>query len=225
MSRLCFRSAFVFFLLVTTFAELKAQDSSTTNYYRISLLRAAPGYLPGLVKTAGLTDKNQIVMRHSQGDHWDVMVLAKMDGPSPNNIPDFGDFADFQHDFVATSSASWEETHALAAEAEIFHIEMFQAARGQESALLREREMENTYLEETGRRGNQIYETLFGSDVDNFTIGYYKSMVDFATDPDLSDIEYQKAASTAGFKSRSDIGFELRKYIVGHQDTIATKVD
>jgi len=137
---------------------------------------------------------------------------------------DFGDYVDFQHDFVATSGSSWEETLALAADAEIFHIEMFQAARGQEAALLQERMMENIYLVETGRKGNQIYETLFGSDVDNFTIGYYSSMVDFATDPDLSEIEYQKAASTAGFKSRSDIGFELRKYIVGHQDTIATKV-
>jgi hypothetical protein len=50
-------------------------------------------------------------------------------------------------------------------------------------------------------------------------------MIDFATDPDLTDEEFEDAALKAGFESRSTIGLYLRQFLVGHNDTIATKVN
>ena len=67
-----------------------------------------------------------------------------------------------------------------------------------------------------------IFETQFGSDTDVFTIVFYKDLKAFATDPDLPEAVFEKAAIDAGFKSRNDIGFYLRQFLVGHQDTLAT---
>ena len=195
--------------------------------YRVTLLRATPGRLPALIAEAkrykSTVDDQLVIMRHSQGDHWDLMLLGPT-GRDQLATTDFGDLADFQHDFLARSNTGWTSVHRSAEGADLFHIEMFQAAATKRDELLREREMENAYLAGTGRNPNVIFETVLGSDTDVFTVGFYESMVSFATDPDLPDSAYQKAAAEAGFKSRADIGFYLRQFIVGHQDTLASNV-
>ena len=102
---------------------------------------------------------------------------------------------------------------------------MFHVANGKNQELLDQRRMENDYLTSTQRSANIIFKTTFGSDVDAFTIGFHKSIVSFATMPDLSDSVLEKAAVDAGFQSRGDIGLYLRSLIISHQDTLATKVD
>jgi hypothetical protein len=83
----------------------------------------------------------------------------------------------------------------------------------------------NDYLTSAERSASTIFKTSFGSDLNVFTIGFHKSIVSFATIPDLSDAILEKAAIDAGFRSRRDIGLYLRRLIVSHQDTLATKVD
>ena len=226
-----FKGILPLFLIVSLAAlpalsqELVPKGDYTGHLYRVTLLRSAPGGLASTINRAReykmSVEGNVIIMRHSQGDHWDLMLLEPA-GDNPINRLDW-DVA-FQDDFLASSNWSWERVRDSAAVSGLFHIEMFQALPGKKDALLREREMENEYLEATGRNGNAIFVTRFGSDVDSFTVGFYPDMITYATDPDLSDEVYHKAATDAGFASRSDIGLFLRTLILGHNDTLASQV-
>ena len=217
-------------LIILAISILSLHDIANAkdeNFYQVTLLRAHPGELPNLinkVKSVKTNLKgNMIIMRHSQGDHWDLMLLSR----APDNLAkphSYQSLVDFQHDFLASSSTDWNKIQSLSAGTGLFHIEMFNAAKGKYQDLLKQREMENHYYHATNRQGNLIFETRFGSDVDIFTIGFYKDMQQFATDPDLPEEVFEKAAIDAGFKSRSDIGFYLRQFLVSHKDTLATQV-
>lgn len=200
--------------------------SFAQNDYQITLLRAAPGELGELLdyvkKQKSDVEGNMMIMRHSQGDHWDLMLMAPFTKPVMHN---YSEWVDFQHDFLVESKVSWTELLEKDSEAGLYHIEMFNAAHGLHDELLEQRAMENIYYHETNRDGNVIFVTKFGSDVDNFTLGFYKDMIDFATDPDLTDKQFEDAALKAGFESRSTIGLYLRQFLVGHNDTIASKVN
>jgi hypothetical protein len=196
--------------------------------YQISLLRAAPGEMPELIESVKQRktqlNGNMLIMRHSQGDHWDLMLLMPLaEGQFPQQHS-YQSYVDFQHDFTATSDAQWSAIQKSSIEADLFHIEMFQAAHGLYDELLQQRVMENNYLLATERNANLIFETSFGSDVDVFTLGIYSDLLSFATTPDLAPERFEKAATDAGFKARSDIGFYLREFLVGHQDTLATQI-
>lgn len=198
------------------------------NYYQVSLLRAAPGHMPELielVKAQKTQSKGEmLIMRHSQGDHWDLMLMLPSDGRANSPIS-YQSKVDFQHDFLVSSHYDWHSLQRLSKGANLFHVEMFQAAMGLYDELLEERVMENNYLVATQRNANLIFETVFGSDVDLFTLGIYPDMPAFAAEPELTSETFEKAAKVAGFKSRSDIGFHLRRFLVGHQDTLATQID
>ncbi len=211
--------------LVASLFLLLSNSLSAQHDYQVTLLRAAPGNLGELIEQAK-TEKSDLngemmIMRHSQGDHWDLMLLKPFDKPE---MTDYSQLVDFQHDFLVESDASWNNLKEQDKDAGLYHIEMFNAVHGLHDELLEQRAMENIYYKETNRAGNVIFVTKFGSDVDNFTLGFYKNMVDFATDPDLSDEKFEAAAKKAGFESRSIIGLYLRKFLIGHNDTIATKV-
>lgn len=201
---------------------------SSDELYRITLLRAAPGSLATLIEQTSSYKSTQqgnvSIMRHSQGDHWDLMMLEPA-GKQPLNSHDFSNIADFQQSFLAKSATTWQQLKARTKSSGLFHIEMFHAVHGKANELLKQRTMENTYLTSTQRQANVIFETTFGSDVDSFTIGYYKDMLAFAAMPDLASEVFSKAATFAGFKSRDDIGLYLRQLIVSHHDTLATRVD
>ena len=214
------------YLIPTLLITILSFPVFAQNNYQVTLLRAAPGELGELlehVKTQKSdADGNMMIMRHSQGDHWDLMLLAPFSKPE---MYDYSNWVDFQHDFLVESEADWKTLLEKDSDAGLYHIEMFNAARGLHDELLEQRAMENIYYNETNRAGNVIFVTKFGSDVDNFTLGFYKDMLDFATDPDLTEKQFENAALKAGFESRSTIGLFLREFLVGHNDTIATKVN
>jgi hypothetical protein len=202
--------------------------SIADDLYRITLVRATPGSLAQVIEQASNYKAQQkgdvSIMRHSQGDHWDLMMLEPA-GEDPLKTQDFSVIADFQHSFLAKSNTSWQQLKARAQASGLFHIEMFHALHGKANELLKQRAMENQYLSSTQRQANVIFETTFGSDVDSFTIGYYSDLAAFAAMPDLKSEVFSKAATDAGFKSRNDIGLYLRELIVAHHDTLATRVD
>ncbi len=211
----------IFFLLMLS------APTSASELYRITLLRAAPGNLAPLIEKVKVYKKQQkgnlSIMRHSQGDQWDLMLLEPA-GKNPAVMQNFSDLADFQHSFLAKSETSWPQLKTRSDTSGLFHIEMFHAVHGQSKALLKQRQMENQYLTSTERQANSIFETTFGSDVDSFTIGYYKDLSAFAQMPDLPKATFEKAATDAGFKNRDDIGLYLRTLILSHNDTLATAV-
>lgn len=213
-------------LLLLFFVMLLSLPVFAQNDYKITLLRAAPGELGDLIEHVkqqkANAQGNLIIMRHSQGDHWDLMLLAPFDKPE---MDDYGNWVDFQHDFLAESKTKWNELLERDSNTGLYHVEMFRAAKGLEEELLEQRRMENVWYNKIGKDENVIFTTTFGSDVDNFTMGFYKDMMDFATEPNLSEEEINTAAKAAGFESSSTVGLYLREFLVGHNDTIATKVN
>jgi len=110
--------------------------------YRITLLRATPGSLATLIKqTSDYKSKqndNVSIMRHSQGDHWDLMLLEPA-GKNPLDMYDFRNYADFQHSFLAKSKAEWHQLNEKTKIRGMFHIEMFHALHGKADELLKQR--------------------------------------------------------------------------------------
>ncbi len=208
--------------------------------YLVTQYRAAPGNFPALLGLYQQTDltfyngSSPILMRHSQGNHWDLMVLTKLNPACEKQVPcqtmlesldhAAANLVDFEHRFTARSDTSWEMIREQNERAGLYHIEMFNAAAGKGEALLRQRHMENDYLAKTGQQTNVIFTVIMGSDVDAFTIGFHESLKTFAESPALPAEAFEKAARDAGFKNRADISFHLRELIVGHHDTLATKV-
>jgi hypothetical protein len=215
------RYIYILILLLTTTVSY-AED-----LYQVTMLRAAPGSLSALLdetkQLRSSLDDDLVIMRHSQGDHWDLLLM----GLAPKEAtlqPKLNTPLAFQHSFLSESSTSWAKFKKAADKNGLYHIEMFHAAADQYTALVRQRNMENAYYHGTGRAGNMIFTTVFGNDMDVFTVGFYPDMKAFATDPDLSDETYAKAATDAGFESRSSIGLYLRQFLSSHFDTLATKV-
>ncbi|MFT5162049.1 MAG: hypothetical protein ACI9FJ_000617 [Alteromonadaceae bacterium] len=202
-------------------------NAHSNDQYRITLLRATPGNLGKLLEETRQLRKSKkgdlVIMRHSNGDHWDLMLMDPA-GKDPATQMDLATAVDFQHSFLATADQSWQKIRQKAENNSSYHIEMFNALAGKKEALLEQRKMENAYYHGTQRAGNVIFTTTFGSDVDSFTVGFYPDLLAFATMPDLSDEVLEKAAKDAGFTSRSAIGLYLRELILSHNDTLAVNV-
>lgn len=217
-------------LLVSTTAI--AEDFWVTQY------RAAPGKLPALLELIESTnwkafdDGRPIVMRHSQGNHWDLMLVGRHKNPGSDAhrpaVERFDNAAnqlvDFELSFISRSDLTWAELQAEAEPSSLFHIEMFQAGAGNHDALMRQRVIENDFIKRIGQKPNAIFTVLAGSDFDIFTIGFYKNLQAYATPADVTQEQTEAAAKAAGFKNRADVSFLLRELIVGHQDTLAVKV-
>jgi hypothetical protein len=204
-----------------------ASASAVADNYRVTTLRASPGKLETLINEVRAYRQRMrgrvIIMRHSQGDQWDLMLLEPA-GSEPAKAEDFGELVDFQQGLLAGSDSSFSQLKASAEETSLYHIEMFHALAGEKSALVDQRVRENQYLQVTGQTTNAVFVTSFGSDVDVFTVGFHKDMHAFAKGPSVSDAAAEKAATDAGFKNRADLGFYLRTLLISHHDTLAVPV-
>jgi len=221
-------------LLAFASVPASAEDYTITQY------RAAPGNFPALLELVKGTDWNTIgdgapiMMRHSQGNHWDLMLLSKSNtecSAKPKCAEAKGNFdtkarnlVDFERRFTATSETSWGQIRESNKTTGLYHIEMFNAAAGKHDALRRQRRIENDYLVKTGQVKNVVFDVIMGTDIDIFTVGFHKNLTVFAQQGPSSAEAAEKAAVEAGFKDRADISFHLRELIVGHHDTLAVPV-
>ena len=237
---------------VTFFAPAIAEDSEGNYLYKVTTVRAATGSLSDLLESiselkatdyfAESGEPAPLIMRHSQGDQWDLLIITPM-----NSWETYYENAAIERRTGAAESfeKSLANRAALIAFSEdhfaygpsfstiqnafknnsFFHIEMFKAAAGKSTELLEQRRMENVYLAATGKTTNMIFRRAAGSDVDAFTIGFHQSLEAFAAPANVTDEEKDTAAKSAGFKALSDISFYLRSLISGHHDTLAVKVD
>jgi hypothetical protein len=220
--------------------------------YKVTTIRAATGALAELLEweaqlqASGYFDEagqeRPLLMRHSQGDQWDLLVIAPMqswtDYHSAASTKKRRDASAQHAELIAAGQAlfafyedhfahgpPWAIVKSAYAANDFFHIEMFNAAPGKADELLEQRRMENTYLEATGQTPNMIFRRAAGSDVDVFTIGFHPSFEAFAAPADVTVEEKERQAKAAGFKGLSDLSFYLRSLISGHHDTLAVKVD
>lgn len=190
--------------------------------HRMTLLRAAPGCLLDLVAAV---KGHGFVLRHSQGDQWDLMVLVPVAG-----YAELGRAAPV----AEPALVAWQEDELVRgpdlarldgfASAGLYHVEMFVALAGRRDDLVREREMENAYLAALGRPRNAIFVRELGASWDAFTVGAYRSWKHFAERDDIPPERSLAAARAAGFDGDDRIGPYLRSLIQTHHDTLATPV-
>lgn len=234
-------------------APRQATATASDTTYRVLLLRAAPGRLDDLIglfrDRFPVLDAAQIerpvIMRHSQGDQWDLMLLfpterlAEYFGEARGRrlaaaAQDAGfseaDFQDSLRDLVAfreelfAAGPPHEDLAERARGAGLYHIEMFVAVAGRYDDLVEQRHMENAYYHATDREGNLVFTRLAGAQWDVFTVGFYDDMSHFASEPDLPREQLEQAAIDAGFESRGTIGTYLRELMHHHNDTLAVPI-
>ncbi len=239
-------------LFLVTLAPANAQQREGGYLYLVTTVRAAPGKLEELInwfsemKSEGYYDDAggypPFVMRHSQGDQWDLLMISPMESMMAyysKASSERRSSANRKHSSLITKPIPYlafsEDIYALGPPLEVisdayeendfYHIEMFHSAPGMLNELIGQRRMENTYLDATGQTTNMIFRRAAGSDVDVFTIGFHKNLVAFAAPAFATDEDKEQAAKDAGFKGRSDISFYLRSLISAHHDTLAVKVE
>jgi hypothetical protein len=214
--------------------------------YKVSLVQAAPGKLPELIdlyksrfaelKSAG--DEMPLWMRHSQGDHWDLMILfpmgsyagyyeadrmAKRSKVSERTTSAIREEVAWQEDLFAYGPPATQLRKAFG-EGAFFHVEMFISLPGNFAQLYKEREMENAYARALKEPENFIFVRDQGAAWDIFTVGVFRDLKHYAESADVPANEQQAAAKAAGFESPSQIGPYLRRFIREHHDTLAVAV-
>ena len=216
-----------------------AEDPAGAQYL-VRIVRAAPGQLGAAIEAFrdlyggelpdGLT--RPWIVRHSQGDHWDLMLVfplesfaahfRALDGAGPGwaeRIAPIESRLAFSEDLLMIGPAH-EVTQAQFAANGYAHIEVFHALAGHADRLLEQRRMENDYLRRTGQTANLIFVTRFGGDADVMTLGLHASLAAFAAPPEMNDQQRDQIAREVGFEGLDGIGLYLRSLLMRHQDTL-----
>lgn len=217
--------------------------------YKVTLVQAAPGKLLEVIdlykarfaayQAAG--DETPLWMRHSQGDHWDLMILypmgnytdfyqtermakrKKADESLGASLEKFKSDIAWQEDLLIYGPAIADLRQGFSSGA-YFHVEMFIALPGQLAGLYQERQMENAYSQALREPINYIFVRDQGAAWDLFTIGVYRDLKHYAESADVPAKDQEAAAKAAGFESPSQIGPYLRRFISTHHDTLAVAV-
>ncbi len=204
--------------------------------YRALFVRAAPGRLMELVdllkarRDSAASGARPVLLRHAQGDQWDVVVLQPVGSlkgyfSADHTAPDplWDRLVAWQEElFVAGPPAG--DFRSAAEKAGYFHLEIFVALPGERDSLRAEREMENSFLKSVGKPGNFVFTRLSGASWDLFTVGFYRDLQHYAEPTGRTPEQEEAAARAAGFVSREAIGPYLRRFINGHHDTIGPVV-
>jgi hypothetical protein len=238
----------LYILLLCSVVTGAAHGADNFYLYRVNLVQAAPGKFADLVdlykqRAAALRiagDEAPLWMRHSQGDHWDLMILFPLgsysDYYSPervakrNKVELSSHFADkfkeniaWQEDLFAYGPPLADLRKAFENGA-FFHVEMFVALPGKFADLYKEREMENAYAKAVKEPENFIFVRDQGAAWDIFTIGVFRDLKHYAESADVSPKDAEAAAKAAGFDAPSQIGPYLRRFILEHHDTLAVAI-
>jgi hypothetical protein len=216
-----------------------------TYLYKARLVQAAPGklldaielYKSSLTEYKNAGDEQPLMMRHSQGDHWDLLILIPMKSYADYYTPERVAKRKVLHESQDKLDAliAWQEDlfvygPSLAelqkafASSTFFHVEMFDALAGKQSELFKEREMENAYLKALKRPENLIFVRDQGAAWDLFTVGAYRDLKHFAESAGIPEADQEEAAKAAGFEAANRIGPYLRTLISSHHDTLAVSV-
>jgi hypothetical protein len=234
-------------LLLASLALLvpAASASETTYLYKAKLVQAAPGkllevidlYKASLAEYKNAGDEPPLWMRHSQGDHWDLLILIPMNSYGEYYNPDrigrrksqrdslrkLDELIAWQED-VFVYGPPIDELRKTFSSSAFFHVEMFHSLAGKQSELFKEREMENAYLKTLKRPENVIFVRDQGAAWDLFTIGAYRDLKHFAESAGIPEAEQEAAAKAAGFEAANRIGPYLRTLISSHHDTLAVSI-
>ena len=219
------------------------------NYlYRAEMVQAAPGKFTELVdlyaRQASLSkltgDAPAFVMRHSQGDRWDLLLIYPMGSYgeyySPERIAKRKNTEADSTSRQIQQNVAWHEDLFLYgpsldalksafARAAFYHVEMLHALAGRQADLVKEREMESAYNQALGRPELFIFLRDAGAHFDVLSIDFYRDLKHYAESVDIPAEKQQAAARTAGYTAPEQIGPFLRSIIADHHDTLAVSVN
>jgi len=219
-------------LLLSALVALTAPPTppvDSAQLYRILLLRAAPGRLLEVIDLEKQVPGRPFLMRHSQGDQWDLMAIFPMVSDRVTPV------VDARRDTALAARIAWREevfvkgpplrqvTAALGG-GEFYHIEMHVALPGRLADLVREREMENAVERALARPEDLIFTRVAGAVWDVVTVGTYRDIKHYAESADIPAARQDSAARVAGYTSADAIGPYLRTLIATHHDTLARAV-
>lgn len=246
------------FVVIMAFAPVfgKAQTTDQNimgnSLYQVDLIRAVPGKMTELIELYKSLKENNyftaigqqppMIMRHTQGDHWDLFLLTPIEGGYSSHYG--SQKTALRQQFEEAISLTTKElnnridyreqlyvrgpSHEVVIGAfnrnDFYHIEMFSARGGHYDDLLKQRQMENDFLMRINLNPNMIFTTDFGSDYDMFTLGFYQNLQDYAKPDSVSEEAVNQAAIAAGFKSSGEIANYLRTFLTRHNDTLAVSV-
>ena len=224
-------------LLLITVLAVTSGFCQSNSMYKTSIVRAAPGKLLDLIDyykneiaVARSSEYDEpVMMRHSQGDQWDLLVLQPIMELDNSMNPVYGnkyyDMIAWKEDIFGYGTEHQDFKNRIN-EGRYYHVEMFVSLAGKQNELLKEREMENQYLRLIERPENLIFtRDMGGGKFDIFTIGIYKDIKHYAESADIPEDKKQEAAIKAGFEGADKIGTYLRTLINEHHDTLAGRVE
>jgi hypothetical protein len=237
---------FFFLVVILALFSLSTSAAEPSYLYQTKLVQAAPGklldvielYKTSLTQYRNAGDEQPLMMRHSQGDRWDLLLLIPMksyvDYYSAERVSKRNQILKENQDKLEPLIA-WQEdvfvygpsladVQKAFASSTFFHVEMFDALAGKQSELFKEREMENAYLKLLKRPENLIFVRDQGAAWDLFTIGTYRDLKHFAESAGIPEADQNAAAKAAGFEAANRIGPYLRTLISSHHDTLAVSV-
>ena len=233
-------------LFVVTILGASSARAEGDYLYRAEMIQAAPGKIVELIDllkarsaaTLAGGDEAPLWMRHSQGDHWDLLLLHPMKSygeyyraerierraKTQAGAADLGsriqrDIA-WQEDLFVNGPPI-ESVRAAFANASLYHVEIIRALPGQQADLVKEREMESAFNKNLGRPELLIFVRDQGAAWDLFSIDCYRDIKHYAESADIPAEKQQAAARAAGYASPDEIGPKFRAVIATHHDTLA----
>jgi hypothetical protein len=230
-----------------------APAQPATELYRFVIIQAAPGRLLDLIDLyrsrapviAAGGDELPLIVRHSQGDHWDLVVIypsgswsdyyskeriAKRETAADASGVPSAELAKRFYSMVAWHEDLYAEGPPLDAVrahvkgAGLLHFEMLQALPGKREALIEERRMENAFNRGRGRPETIIFTHDQGAAWDVITLAAYRNWRHYAESETIAPELSEASAKKAGFASADAIGPYMRTLISTHRDTLGPPV-
>lgn len=234
-------------------ALLAAQPAPAPELYRFVFIQAAPGKLLDVIDmyrkripviTAG-GDEAPFIIRHSQGDRWDLVVIypsgsftsyysadrvrRRTDAANASGVSN-AQFAKQFYDLVSWHEDVYVEGPPLQVfrdyvkDLGLLHIEMFQALAGKRDLLIEERRMETAFNIARSRPGALIFTHEQGAAWDVITMDGFRNWRHYAESETIPQEVSDAAAKKAGFANMDAIGPYMRSLIALHHDTLGTPV-
>lgn len=240
-------------LALTLLLPVQPQTPAPSELYRFVLIQAAPGKLLDLIDLykrrlpvmAAGGDELPFIVRHSQGDRWDLLVIypsgsftsyysaermARREAAARASGVTNEAFAKQFYDLVAWHEDVYVEGPPLAEfrnyvkDLGLVHFEMFQALAGKRDALIEERRMESAFNVARGRPGALVFTHEQGAAWDVITLDGYRNWRHYAESETIPQEVSDAAAKKAGFANADAVGPYMRTLIALHHDTLGTPV-
>ena len=221
--------------------------------YKFVTIQAAPGKLPDLLAAyrqrapvmARNGDEMPVVVRHAQGDRWDLLVIypvgsftdyysrermARREAAGAASGVSNAAFQAQLYQFIAWHEDvfAWgpplADLRGYVQGATVAHLEMMQAMAGQHEALTRQRYMESAFNVNRGRPPMLVFTHQEGAAWDVITLDAWKDWRQYGEAQMVAADVSEAAATKAGFTSADAVGVAMRSLINTHHDTLGTFV-